>query len=75
MVLIVVLEPRPRVDSWCCMPQGERSAPDKAEFKRMLPRINMLYLGCSVLLIVDNTYITRFWTQVRASRAFVSAAL
>ena len=51
---------------WCCMPQGERSGPDKAEFKRMLPRINMLYLGCSVLLIVDNTYATRFWTQFEA---------
>ncbi len=51
---------------WACMPQGERTADEKADFKRMLPRINMLYLGCSVLLIVDNTYVSRFWTQFEA---------
>ena len=48
------------------MPQGERSPTDAVAFKRMLPRINMLYLGCSVLLIVDNTYVGRFWTQFEA---------
>jgi hypothetical protein len=49
------------------MPQGERSATDLAAFKRMLPRINMLYLGCAVLLIVDNTYVGRFWVRRRAA--------
>ena len=40
---------------WCCMPQGERTAAEKVEFKRMLPRINMLYIGGSVLLLVDSS--------------------
>lgn len=52
--------------SWCCMAQGERTPKEQADFKRMLPRINMLYLGCSVLLIVDNTYLGRFWTCFEA---------
>lgn len=59
---------------WCCMPQGERSATDLAAFKRMLPRINMLYLGCAVLLIVDNTYVGRFWTQFEAWLAMRSCS-
>ena len=51
---------------WSCMPQGERTPVEATDFKRMLPRINMLYLGCSVLLIVDKTYDSRFWTSFEA---------
>ena len=29
----------------------------------MLPDINLLYLGTSVLLILDNSYMSRFWTS------------
>ena len=53
---------------WCdmsCMPQGQRTAAEQAEFDSMLPHINLLYLGASVLVILDMSYMSRFWTQVR----------
>ena len=48
------------------MPQGDRSPRDKADFLAMLPNINLLYLGCSVLILMDRTYMSRFWTQFEA---------
>ena len=53
------------VDFWC-MPQGKRSAAEEAEFKISLEHCNWLYLGASVLLIVDLSYVSRFWTQYEA---------
>ena len=54
------------VDS-ACMPQdhprGSRSAEDTAEFERMLREVNRLYLGASVLILLDLSYVSRFWTQ------------
>ena len=47
------------------MPQGNRTASEKRAFKIMLPNINILYLGASVLALVDLSYMSRFWTQVR----------
>ena len=49
-------------DAWC-MPQGEKTATEKADFKRMLDQVNLLYLGTSVLVLVDLSYPSRFWTQ------------
>ena len=49
-------------DYWC-MPQGQRSAAENAEFKHMLTHANLLYLGCSVLILLDLSYVSRFWTQ------------
>ena len=47
-----------------CLPQGEdRTAAQKVEFQRMLPNINLLYLGCRVLVLMDRTYMSRFWTS------------
>jgi len=51
---------------WCCLPQGTRTPHEKAEFDRMLAQVNLLYLGCSVLVMIDMTYIGRFWTQFEA---------
>ena len=46
-----------------CMPQdqphGSRSAEDTASFKRMLKDINMLFLGTSVLILLDLSYLSR----------------
>jgi hypothetical protein len=46
-----------------CMPQdhprGSRSAEDTASFKRMLKEINMLFLGTSVLILLDISYLSR----------------
>ena len=44
-------------------PKGSRSAEDQAAFKRMLKEVNRLYLGTTVLIILDLSYVSRFWTQ------------
>ena len=49
------------------MPQGpNRSKTEQREFSFMLPNINLLYLGASCLLLVDISYVSRFWTQFEA---------
>ena len=49
------------------MPQGQNKLDwEKAEFAVMLPNINLLYLFCSVLILVDRQYMGRFWTQFEA---------
>ena len=30
----------------------------------MLREVNLVYLGCFVLIIMDRSYLSRFWTQV-----------
>jgi len=52
-------------DFWC-LPQGERTDAETTEFSAALPQINLLFLGCRVLLLVDLSYISRFWTQFEA---------
>ena len=32
----------------------------------MLPSINLLYLGTSVIILMDRSYLSRFWTQYEA---------
>jgi len=53
---------------YSCMPQRERNGQEAArelreEFKAMLPNINLIYIGCSVLVLADLSYVSRFWTQ------------
>ena len=48
------------------MPQGERTEDEKKEFKMTLNVINMLYLGARVQILLDFSYINRFWTQFEA---------
>mmetsp|Transcript_28045 Transcript_28045/g.94207 ORF Transcript_28045/g.94207 Transcript_28045/m.94207 type:complete len:913 (+) Transcript_28045:106-2844(+) len=53
-------------DYWC-MPQGEDKTPlEKVDFKRMLMNVNLLYLGSSVLILQELSYMSRFWTQFEA---------
>ena len=52
-------------DFWC-MPQGPRTPSEKVYFKWMLENINVLYLSVSVLILLDLSYISRFWTQYEA---------
>jgi len=52
-------------DFWS-MPQGERTAAERIDFKHMLVNINVLYLGMRVLILLDLSYISRFWTQFEA---------
>lgn len=52
---------------WCCMPQkstagvDDRTAEEKADFKRMLDSVNLLYLASTVLVLCDVSYPSRFW--------------
>ena len=50
---------------WACMPQGERTVQEKAMFKAMLPNINLLYVSATVLVLMDRTYLSRFWVWLR----------
>ena len=64
-----------------CMPQHctaeglprEKTQQEKLDFGRMLSQVNLLYLGCSVLIIMDRSYMSRFWTQFEAWLSFQSA--
>ena len=50
-----------------CMPQGEeKTAAQIADFRRMISQVNLLYLGTSVLILLDLSYLSRFWTQFEA---------
>jgi hypothetical protein len=52
-------------DAWC-MPQGQRTEAEIVEFKATLKEVNILYLGTRVLIILDLSYLSRFWTQFEA---------
>merc|ERR1719327_1200294 len=52
---------------YSCMPQGKKQTPVHiADFKRMISQVNLLYLGTSVLILLDLSYLSRFWTQFEA---------
>ena len=51
---------------FACMPQGKRTASDQRLFDYMLANINLVFLGASVLCLVDLSYMSRFWTQFEA---------
>jgi len=67
---------RPKVKyvwlDWLCMWQGGKegerdiNVDERTEFGRMLGEINMLYLGCQVLVLLDLSYLSRFWTMYEA---------
>ena len=57
-------------DFWS-MPQGrDKAESEDIEFSVMLPNINLLYLFCSVLILLDSSYMSRFWTQFEAFLSF-----
>jgi len=61
-------------DYWC-MPQGEDKTPlEKVDFKRMLMNVNLLYLGSSVLILQELSYMSRFWCRGAACRSNRSLA-
>jgi hypothetical protein len=65
------LKAHPEIDAvwfdFSSMPQGRnKTLSESAEFKEMLPNINLLYLTCSVLILMDRSYMNRFWTQFEA---------
>ena len=50
------------------MPQGERTPAEKVNFQHMLSNINLLYLGCHVLVLLDLSYLSRFWVRSAESK-------
>lgn len=52
-------------DAWC-LPQGVRTEAEASSFRTMLAHVNWLYASTTVLLLVDLSYISRFWTQLEA---------
>ena len=58
------------------MPQGEdRTAEEKREFKAMLQAVNLLYLAVHVHILVDLSYLSRFWTQFEAWLSMQTATM
>ena len=49
-----------------CMPQAKRTEAEKIEFDEMLRHVNALYLGMRVLILLDISSFSRFWTQLEA---------
>ena len=47
-------------------PQGDRTAAETIFFKHMLKNVNLLYLGMNVQILLDLSYMSRFWTQFEA---------
>ena len=45
-----------------CMPQGERTNEEQELFSATLAHVNILYLGVRCLLLVDLSYLSRFWS-------------
>ena len=57
---------------FACLAQHPRSKEEDQEFKTMLPEIDKLYLGTSVLILLDLTYMSRFWTMYQTWLAMVT---
>jgi len=57
---------------WMCMWQGDKEGQrditeaERSDFKTMLSEVNLLYLGCQVLVLLDLSYGSRFWTGYEA---------
>ena len=49
-----------------CLPQQPRSEAESKEFVAQLPHVGLLFLGVSVLILLDMSYMSRFWTQLEA---------
>ena len=45
------------------MPQGKKSPAERVQFEFMLQNVNLLYLGLKVLILLDQTYVSRFWVS------------
>jgi len=43
-----------------------RTEVEREEFKSMLATVNLLFLGCRTLILLDRSYMSRFWTQFEA---------
>jgi hypothetical protein len=73
------LEENPDIEwvwfDYSTMPQRfyDRSPEEMAEFKRMLSRIDDLNLTAHVLILLDGSYASRFWTLIEAWESMQTA--
>lgn len=52
---------------WCCLPQQPRqNLQEQNDFSDGLDFVNMVYLSCKVLKIMNKIYVGRFWPQFEA---------
>lgn len=49
-----------------CMPQKPRTPEEDEEFAEMLSNVNAIFIGMQVLVLLDMSYMSRFWTQTEA---------
>ena len=49
---------------WSSLPQGRRRGLEQKYFSTILPIVNILYSTLTVIIMVDQQYIGRFWTQL-----------
>ena len=43
------------------MPQHPRTPEEDVEFDEMLYDVNVIYIGLDVLILLDMSYMARFW--------------
>jgi hypothetical protein len=55
---------------WCSLPQGERTPVEQRKFKRGLAHVNLVYLSCYVVKVLNSQYAARFWPQYEAWLSF-----
>ena len=48
-----------------CMPQQPRSPQEDDKFTTMLTSVNVIFLGMKVLILLDMSYVSRFWVCCR----------
>jgi len=51
---------------WACLPQSTKFRIERAVFGEGLKNINFLYATMPVLILLDISYLSRFWTQYEA---------
>lgn len=59
-----------KIDRYLFQPPLKRTGADKVFFGHMLGNSNILYLCLSVLVLLDRSSLSRFWTQFEAWLAF-----
>merc|ERR1712136_252820 len=68
------LHKRPEIEKvwidWCCLPQGNKSEAEKAFFSQSLEVVNLVYLALGVIIVLDSSYMARFWPQFEAFLSF-----
>ena len=53
-------------DYWCLLQGNDKTLAEEYLFTKTLPHINLLYLGMSVLVLLDSSFFGRFWTCFEA---------